>query len=198
MGTAISSRGSGADPGTDGRTARKLANRDRILDAALALVEEGSELTADTIADRAEVSVRSVYNHFATVQDLVAGMYERGTDKLRPLFAYFPEPSAPFDVRVREWVAVIARIREEIAPIRWRALVAESENPEMQPQMAELRRMHRAEIERMFPEIKTEEGRQTAVAMTSSLGWRSLRQHQGLSFEEATGVLEETIRRLAG
>ena len=72
-------------PALDGRTARRLANRDRILDAALDLVAEGAELDVDTIAERANVSVRSVYNHFPTARHLVAGMYERGTDAHAPL-----------------------------------------------------------------------------------------------------------------
>jgi AcrR family transcriptional regulator len=189
MTTAISS--------TDGRTARRLANRDRILDAALDLATTGAEVDVEAIAARARVSVRSVYNHFPAARDLIAGMYERGTEKLRPLFAYLPQPSDPFETRVRDWVAVWARIQEEIAPIRWRALIAEAEHPELQPELGELRKVHRAEIQRMFPEIDREERRQAAVAMTDSLTWRSLRQHQGLSFEQACNVVEETIRRLA-
>ena len=62
----------------DGRTARRIANRDRILDTALDLVAQGSDLDVDTIAERSGVSVRSVYNHFPTARDLVAGLYERG------------------------------------------------------------------------------------------------------------------------
>jgi AcrR family transcriptional regulator len=180
----------------DGRTARRLANRDRILDAALDLTAEGAEVDVETIARRARVSVRSVYNHFPTARALIAGMYERGTEKLRPLFAYLPSPTDPFDRRVRDWVAVWARIQEEIAPIRWRALIAEAEHPELQPELGALRKAHRTEIERMFPEIACEESRQAAVTMTDSLAWRSLRRHQGLSFEAACNVVEETIRRL--
>jgi AcrR family transcriptional regulator len=189
MTTAISS--------TDGRTARRLANRDRILDAALDLAAEGAEVNAETIATQARVSVRSVYNHFPTARALISGMYERGTEKLRPLFAYLPQPSDPFETRVREWVAVWARIQEEIAPIRWRALIAEAEHPELQPELGTLRKAHRAEIERIFPEIDCDHAREAAVTLTDSLAWRSLRQHQGLTFEQACNVVEETIRRLA-
>jgi len=181
----------------DGRTARRLANRDRILDAALDLLAEGAEVTAETIAERAEVSVRSVYNHFATARDIVAGMYERGTERIRPLLAQAPKPTDPFDERVRTFVRLWARVQEEIAPIRWRALVAEEAHPVMQPEEAELRRAHRAEIRRMFPEIRGREAEAAAVAITDSLAWRSLRRHQGLSFDAACDVVEETLRRLA-
>jgi AcrR family transcriptional regulator len=181
----------------DGRTVRRIANRNRILDAALDLGAERTDVTIEDIADRAGVSERSIYNHFPSVRELIAGMYERGAEKLRPLFAYLPSPDDRFEDRVRGWVAVWARIQEEIAPIRWRALVAESEFPDLQPELGQLRSIHKAEIERMFPEITNEESRRVVVAMTDSLSWRSLRKHQGLGFEEACRVVEETIRRMA-
>jgi AcrR family transcriptional regulator len=181
----------------DGRTARRLANRDRILDAALDLLAEGAEVSAETIAERADVSVRSVYNHFATARDIVRGMYERGTERVRPLMAQAPQPDVPFDERVIGFVRVWARVQEEIAPIRWRALVAEEAHPGLQPEEAELRRAHRAEIKRMFPEIRGRTEEAAAVAITDSLAWRSLRRHQGLSFDAACEVVVEALRRLA-
>ena len=39
----------------DGRTVRRLANRNKILDAALELLAEGAEVNAETIADRLPV-----------------------------------------------------------------------------------------------------------------------------------------------
>jgi AcrR family transcriptional regulator len=182
----------------DGRTARRLANRDRILDAALDLVAEGAEVDVETIADRAGVSVRSVYNHFSTARELIAGMYERGSAKVGPLVEDLPDATVPFDERVDRWVRVWSEIQEEIAAIRWRALIAEAEHPELQPELKQLRTLHRAQIRGVFPEIDTEERRRAVVAMTDSLAWRSLRKHQGLSVEAARDVIGETIRRMRG
>jgi AcrR family transcriptional regulator len=179
----------------DGRTARRLANRDRILDVALDLVAEGVEVSVETIAEHAAVSVRSVYNHFPTARDLVAGMYERGTERVRPLLEQAPSPDVPFDERVGSWVRVWARVQEEIAPIRWRAVIAEAEHPDLQPELA-LRRAHTSEIKRMFPEISGPSELSAAVAATDSLTWRVLRRHQGLTFDAACEVIEQTLRRL--
>ncbi|HYZ91388.1 MAG TPA: TetR/AcrR family transcriptional regulator [Actinomycetota bacterium] len=180
----------------DGRTVRRLANRNRMLDAALDLLAEGAEVNAETIAERAEVSARSVYNHFPTSRELVAGIYERGAEQVQPLLAKLPTIDVPFEERVAQWVRIWARIQQQLAPIRWRALVAEDEHPELQPEEAELRRRHRAEIKRAFPEICGRAAQAAAVAATDSLMWRSLRHHQGLSFESACEVVEETLRRL--
>jgi AcrR family transcriptional regulator len=182
----------------DGRTARRLANRDRILDVALDLVAEGADVSVELVAERAGVSVRSVYNHFPTGRDLVTGMYERGTERVRPLLAKAPKPGDPLDERIRGFVRVWAQVQEEIAPIRWRALVAEDAHPGMRPVEDELRRAHRAEIKRMFPELRDRNAQAAAAAITDSLAWRSLRRHQALSFEAACDVVEETIRRLVG
>lgn len=180
----------------DGRTVRRLANRNKILDAALELLAEGAEMNAETIAERSEVSVRSVYNHFATAHELVAGIYERGAEQVRPLLEQLPSIDVPFDERVARWIRIWARIQEQIAPIRWRALVAEDQHPELQPEEAELRKRLRAELKRAFPEICTRSTQAAALASTDSLMWRSLRRHQGLSFENACEVVEEMLRRL--
>lgn len=188
---------SGAPSKQDGRTARRLANRDRVLDAALDLTAEGAEVNPETIAERAGVSVRSVYNHFPTARELIAGMYERGTERVRPHLAALPSADAPFEQRLPRWVRAWARIQDEIAPIRWRALVAEDLHPELQPELAQLRKAHKAEIKRVFPEIRGRTAQAAAHAVTDSLMWRSLRRHQGLSFEAACEVVEDTMRRLA-
>ena len=181
----------------DGRTARRLENRERVLDAALEFVAEGAGLDYEAIAERSGVSVRSVYNHFPTARHLVAGMYERGSERVRPFLEQLPSPKEPFDERVTRWVSVWGRIQEEIAAIRWRALIAEEEHPELQPEIADLRRRHKTELRRMFPEIRGREAFAAALLATDSLGWRALRRHQGLSVEAACKVIEETIRRLA-
>jgi AcrR family transcriptional regulator len=180
----------------DGRAARRIANRDRILDVALDLLADGADLSVELIAERAAVSVRSVYNHFPAARDLVAGMYERGTERVRPMLADAPSPTAPFEERVAQWVKVWGRVQEEIAPVRWRALIAEGAHPELQPELAALRKAHAAEIRRMFPEISDEKRLAAAVAATDSLAWRALRRHQGLTFEDACAVTEETLRSL--
>lgn len=179
----------------DGRTARRLENRTRILDAALGLLAAGTDLSPEAIADRAAVSVRTVYNHFPTTRDLVAGMYERGSGQLAPLLEGLPGPDEPLRARVRRWVEVRARILEAIAPIRWRALVAEDRHPELQPELTTFRRAHRDDVRRTFPELDTA-GVDAVVALTDSLGWRALRRHQGLTVEAASAVVARTIRKL--
>ncbi|MHB1852889.1 MAG: TetR/AcrR family transcriptional regulator, partial [Acidimicrobiales bacterium] len=68
----------------DGRRARGLRTRDAIISALLDLVAAGDVApTAQRIADRAGVSVRSVYQHFADVEGLYADAAERTYEWVR-------------------------------------------------------------------------------------------------------------------
>ncbi len=68
----------------DGRRARGLRTRDAIISALLDLVAGGDVApTAQRIADRAGVSVRSVYQHFADVEGLYADAAERTYEWVR-------------------------------------------------------------------------------------------------------------------
>lgn len=61
------------DPTTDRRTALKARTRRAILDAADGLIRErrGSQFTVDELAERADVSRRTVFNHFGSLDDVV-------------------------------------------------------------------------------------------------------------------------------
>lgn len=59
--------------GTDRRAALKARSRRAILDAADALVAErgAAQFTVDELAERADVSRRTVFNHFGSLEDVV-------------------------------------------------------------------------------------------------------------------------------
>lgn len=62
---------------TDRRVALKTRHRQAIVDAAAALIAEtgGVRFTIDDLARRADVSRRTVFNHFASVDDIVAEVF---------------------------------------------------------------------------------------------------------------------------
>ena len=60
-------------PPTDGRTLRSLRTREAIVDATIGLLEDGDlRPTAPRVAERASVSVRSVFQHFDDLETLHA------------------------------------------------------------------------------------------------------------------------------
>jgi TetR/AcrR family transcriptional regulator of autoinduction and epiphytic fitness len=61
------------EPAIDRRAALKNRHRQAIVDAAAALMDErsGTDFTVEEIAERADVSRRTVFNHFASLDDVV-------------------------------------------------------------------------------------------------------------------------------
>ncbi|GIE31062.1 hypothetical protein Ait01nite_041070 [Actinoplanes italicus] len=55
----------------DRRAALKARHRRAILDAANALISEGVRFSVDQLAERADVSRRTIFNHFASIDDVV-------------------------------------------------------------------------------------------------------------------------------
>ena len=147
----------------------------------------------DKIADAASVSVRSVYNHFPTARHLIAGMYERGSDKIRPLMADLPAPDVEFGERVRRWVRLWGRIQEEIAPIRWRALIAETHTRSSSPSSMRCAAGTAGRSSGSSPRSRMDRRRPLRVAVTDSLTWRAMRRHQGLSVDQACNVLASAM-----
>lgn len=62
------------EPATDRRAALKERSRQAIVQAAAELMDEtgGTAFTVDELAERADVSRRTVFNHFASLEDVFA------------------------------------------------------------------------------------------------------------------------------
>src|SRR5438045_8961086 len=65
-------------PATDGRSARSQRTREAVVDALLGLIRDGDPRpTAREIAERANISLRSVYVHFDDLEDLFLAAAQR-------------------------------------------------------------------------------------------------------------------------
>ncbi|HWS36581.1 MAG TPA: TetR/AcrR family transcriptional regulator [Actinoplanes sp.] len=70
----------------DRRSALKARHRQAILDAAETLIGDGVRFSVDQLADRADVSRRTIFNHFASVDDVVTTVC---TEMLGPVIRSF-------------------------------------------------------------------------------------------------------------
>jgi AcrR family transcriptional regulator len=74
---------------TDGRRLRSQASRERIIDAVVALIDEGhTNLNAEFVADRAGVGLRSVFRHFGDM----ASLYTAVLDRIGKRYAHLARP----------------------------------------------------------------------------------------------------------
>jgi TetR/AcrR family transcriptional regulator of autoinduction and epiphytic fitness len=188
---------------TDGRAARAARTRDAIVDASVALVEEGDlRPTAPRIADRAGVSVRSVFQHFDDLPSLHTAVVQRVVQRLAALVV----PIDP-DLALADRIAAFAQHRgallEAVTPFRRAAAVHGPFAPEIRDAIANGTAFLRGEVELAFASelarAPAAERRELldALAAASSWGvWDALRSEAGDSPDQARAVLVRTLRSL--
>ena len=188
---------------TDGRAARAARTRETVVEALLTIIDDGNPRpTAREIADRAGVSLRSVYVHFDDLEDLftaaAAKQYERMAELITPL----PTEGRLAD-RIDAFVAQRCRLMEAGGAVRHAAVLQEPFSPTLAKVMGLVRKGAREEVERVFAiELDREEGaaRERLVAAvnvsTSGASWETLRVHEGLPFERACEVVTDMLGKL--
>lgn len=195
-----------ADPDevVDGRTARAQRTRDSIVRACVDLVVQGDiRPTAPRIAERAGVSVRSVFQHFDDLETLFALVAEQAVaglgDGMRPI-----DPTLPLADRVARFTAQRARLMEAVTPIRRAANVHAPFSPAIQDRVAAGHELFRAELETVFgTELERAGDRRGAVVdmLDVAAGWSSwevLRTLDGRTVDQATDVVAGLMRAALG
>ncbi|MGN9806898.1 TetR/AcrR family transcriptional regulator [Micromonospora sp. L32] len=186
----------------DGRSARAERTRTAIVDAHLALIDEGDlRPTGERIAERAGVSLRTLWTNFKDMETLFAAtgrrVSERQESMVRPI-----SPDLPLTRRVGEFSVQRARMLEVLAPSARASALREPFSPQ-------LRRNREGNIARVRGEIETVFGPELAhagpgreqlldaltVASTWST-WSMLRDAMGLDVEAARATLTRILGAL--
>lgn len=189
----------------DGRSARALRTREAIVDALLALIDDGElKPPAPRIAQRAGVSLRSIYQHFADLEALFAAAHRRYTDRLLAMIEEIPSEGA-FSERLDRFVAQRARIMEAVTPARRAALLQEPFSARLREGRDRIYELGVLEVKRVFRQELSAIGSPqeradvvSAVAMASSWeAWDQLR-HGGLDPAGAQRVMRRMLQALLG
>jgi TetR/AcrR family transcriptional regulator, regulator of autoinduction and epiphytic fitness len=134
-----------------------------VVDAAFALILEGKALpSADDVADRANVSVSSVFRNF----DGLADMHVQALDQFRSRYSHFvtarPAPGADLESRVGFFVRHRVRLYDQAGPLLMLARMRALDHEAMLEAVAHNRAALAAQTRECFgPEIT---GRTTADA----------------------------------
>lgn len=134
----------------DGRTARRERTRSAILTALGELLREG-ELSpkADSIARRAGVSLRSIYQHFSDLEELFEEVSRTQLGSLLNSKRHIA-PTLPVGERIDQLVAARADAYASIAPIARAAFLHERTSRQVARSLAAVRRALRAEVADIF------------------------------------------------
>ncbi|MFD9518346.1 TetR/AcrR family transcriptional regulator [Streptomyces sp. NPDC059979] len=187
---------------TDRRIERGRQSRVKIAEAVLSLLDEGeSHFPAERVAERAGVSRRLVFHHFADMSQLVemaiARRLEQLIEQIRPI-----PTEGPRDVRVAALTEQRARILEWITPAQLALMRLESPGDrvaEVTRQVLDFARARLAEIfaeelERL-PDPRRSEVLHGLDAVTTWGAWYHWR-NSGLSIESAARTMETAVHAL--
>jgi AcrR family transcriptional regulator len=102
----------------DGRSLRRLNSFERAVDALLDLIESGNEApTAQQIAERSGISVRTVFRLTEDLESLHAAGLLRQMERTAHLYVTLPS-TGPLTTRLRTLVKNRVTVFEAIAPVR--------------------------------------------------------------------------------
>lgn len=181
----------------DGRAARAVRTRKAVADALLNLIEEGDlRPTSKSIARRAGVSERTIFQHFDDLETLFSVAAERVGDRIVGNLKQLSD-DAPFAQRLSDYMDELLYLHEAMTSVRRASRLHEPFSPVIDRALGWWRDALRRGIERVFaPELEQWSGDEQrdvlealAVIATWS-SWENMRRHSGFSPERARRVLE--------
>lgn len=183
----------------DGRRARGLRTREAIVTALMDLIATGDVApTAQRVADRAGVSVRSVYQHFTDVEGLYADASARTYDWALSM-SRDVDPQWDRKRRIEEFVASRSAVLEALTPFNRASRLIEPQSDAVRRNRQVLQRQSRDRIALAFaPELSKLEGSARANllnildVLASWAAWDHLRS-AGLSARTARQVMQSAI-----
>jgi AcrR family transcriptional regulator len=181
----------------DGRTLRRERNLQAAVDAVLGLLEDGHpQPTAQQVAERSGVSIRSIFRIFEDMDSLHAAAVARQTERIQALAVVVPQNGSTGE-RIDALVAARSRLFETIGPVRRSALRQAASSPVIAAGLRRADRALRAEVQHV---LQLDDGAELdgADAVTSFEAWDRLRTAQGLSRARAERALTLVLTRLLG
>jgi AcrR family transcriptional regulator len=181
----------------DGRRRRGEDNRAKIVEAMLALIRDGQYApSAEVVATRADVSLRTVFRHFEDMDSLYREIATPVEIELRAMAAR-PFKATDWRGRVLEMVSRRSEGFERLSPFRRAADVHRHGSVFMAADAARFATVIREILRAQLPEHLREgdlfESLDLVLAIES---WMRLRREQGLSVVRAREIQEHTVRRL--
>lgn len=169
----------------------------------MATVEEGDfRPTAPRVAERAGVSVRSVFQHFDDLPALYTALSQRVAERMSALVVPV-DTGLPVDERVAAFVAHRAALLEAMTPFRRAAQVHGPFSPQVCHAVAVGAAFLRKDVSEAFaPELSAGGGEPDAElvaalsAAASGLSWDALRAEVGAGPEAAGAAMARTLRAL--
>jgi AcrR family transcriptional regulator len=190
--TPMGVSGNTAEGISDGRLLRSERSREAIVGALLELVGEGiPQPTAEQVAERAGVGIRTVFRHFSDMESLFMAMDARLEAEVLPLLGG-GDRSGGLRRRARALARRRAELFERIGPYRRSGNLVRWDSPFLDKQFRRLVRELRADLRDWIPEVAdAPPALLDALEMVLSFeAWDRLRTEQRLGPARTAEALE--------
>ena len=185
-------------PSSDGRRQRSERSQTAIIEAALSLMDEGTRVpTAQQIADRAGVGIRSFFRHFADMDSLFLAADDMLLSSYEALFEVDDRTGA-LASRVARAVDLYGNAFDKLRPIILCTQAQLWRSPKLRENYAWHQKRLRKELELWLPEVSAmpKDLREALHAVASFDMWHRLREHQGLSPKASTDIISSLVMDL--
>jgi len=191
-------RSTPAPEGIDGRHARSVATRDKIVTALLQLVREGDVTpSAARVAETAGVGLRTVFRHFDEMDTLYREMSEVIEAQVMPMMLQ-PFEASDWRGRVREMARRRIGIYETIMPYRISASIKRFQSDFLMHGYHRQLQLERTSLHAILPPaVIADAPVASAIEVTISFQcWRRLRHDQGLAIDDARAVIDTLLEAM--
>ena len=183
---------------SDGRRQRSERSQTAIIEAALALMDEGALVpTAQQIADRAGVGIRSFFRHFADMDSLFLAADEMLISSYEALFEV-DNRAGTLSERVARAINLYGNAFDQLRPIILCTQAQLWRSPKLRENYAWHQKRLRKELELWLPEVAAlpKDRREALHAVASFDMWHRLREHQGLSPKTSSDIVTSLVNDL--
>jgi len=188
----------------DGRAARTVRTRKAVADALLDLISEGElRPTSKSIAERARVSERTIFQHFEDLETLFSAAAERAGDRIVSSLRHIPY-DGPFETRLSIYLDEMVYLHQGMTSVRRASRLHEPFSPGVDSALGRWRETLRKGIDRVFEVELAQWGdgedqrqvREALALLVSWSSWENMCRHSEFTSEQARGVLELSFRAL--
>lgn len=182
----------------DGRRLRSERSRLAIIEAALALQEEGVLVpTAQQISDRAGIGIRSFFRHFEDMETLFKAADHHIRDSYESLFLG-GDRAGTLEERIDHAVERHADAYESVSNIVLGTHAQLWRYETLRKNYARNQRGLRKDLDDWLPELKSvpRDTRESIDAIASFEMWHRLRCHQGMSKKASISIIKCLLKNL--
>lgn len=187
----------------DRRSVQREQTRARLIGAVHALIIERGSMAVQMaeIAERADVAVRTAYNHFASTDELLGAAMAAITEEFARLAPATPDtvdipPREAFGVFIHDWYGLFAVEAEKLE-----AMLAIRDSEELTAALSEARRLRLSRAEEILTRadaqgllrVPLRDAQAVTYCATGFAAWSALVPQFGLGQDHAVRLMGETL-----